>query len=174
MNTKAPKKPKLAQIKNEMMNPRRKLAPLSTGGTLHPVLEKHLGYCLYKVALKFRAIVDGYLFDEGLIAPQFGILNILKESDGINQVSLGLQMGIDKATIVKLIDGLEKLSYVVRVSSETDRREKYLQITPRGRKLLEQITPEMRELESDFLAPLTAEEKKVLLGAIPKLMKPRE
>ena len=85
----------------------------------------------------------------------------------------GLQMGIDKATIVKLIDGLEKLSYVVRVSSETDRREKYLQITPRGRKFLDQITPEMRKLETDFLEPLSAEEKKILLGAIPKLMKPR-
>jgi hypothetical protein len=31
----------------------------------------------------------------------------------------------------------------------------------------------MRKLETEFLEPLSAEEKKILLGAIPKLMKPR-
>jgi DNA-binding MarR family transcriptional regulator len=171
MKTKTPKKPQLVQIKNEMMSARRRIP--SNGGTLHPVLEKHLGYCLYKVALKLRSIVDAAIAEEGIIAPQFGILNILKESQGLNQISLGLQMGIDKATIVKLIDGLEKLSYVVRVSSETDRREKYLQLTPRGLKFLDQITPHMKKLELEFLEPLSAEERKILLGSIPKLMKPR-
>ncbi len=172
MPTKSPKKTKLAQIKNEMIGGHRRV-PSSTVGTLHPVLEKHLGYCLYKVALKFRSIIDTHLLSVGLVAPQFGVLNILKESDGLNQVSLGLQMGIDKATIVKLIDGLEKLHYVVRVISESDRREKYLQITPRGRKFLDHIAPEIRKLEAEFLEPLTIEEKKLLLGAIPKLIKPR-
>lgn len=173
MKTKSPKKPKLAQIKNEMLTARRKVLP-AHGNKLHPVLEKHLGYCLYKVALKFRTLVDNFLLEEGIIAPQFGILNILKESQGLNQISLGLQMGIDKATIVKLIDGLEKLSYVVRVSSETDRREKYLQLTPRGLKFLEQIIPDMKKLEGEFLEPLNADEKRILLGAIPKLMRSQE
>lgn len=169
MKTKAPKKPKVAQLKNDMIIPRRRLP---TGECqLHPVLEKHLGYCLYKAALKFRAIIDSALAEDGIIAPQFGILNILKESNGLNQVSLGLQMGIDKATMVKLIDGLEKLSYVVRVSSEADRREKFLKVTPRGLRFLEQILPHMKAVEAEFLKPLDTEERRTLLAAIPKLMK---
>ncbi|HEY8270238.1 MAG TPA: MarR family transcriptional regulator [Pseudobdellovibrionaceae bacterium] len=141
--------------------------------TLHPALEKHLGYCLYKAALKFRAMIDHMMVQEKLIAPQFGVLLILREIEGLNQINLGLQMGIDKATIVKLIDGLERAAYVTRVSSETDRREKFLQITPRGRKLLEDLKPRMKDLETEFLKPLDPEEKSILLNAIPKLMKPK-
>ncbi len=140
---------------------------------LHPALEKHLGYCLYKAALKLRAMIDNLMDEDGLIAPQFGILTILGSKGGLNQVSLGLQTGIDKATIVKLIDGLERLNYVTRVSSEADRREKYLQITPHGRKFLNKITPRIKHLETEFLKPLATEEKRVLLNAMPKLMKPR-
>jgi len=168
MKAKTPKKPILTQLKNEMIIPRRRLP--AGENKLHPVLQKHLGYCLYKVALKFRTLIDGALAEEGIIAPQFGILNILRESDGLNQISLGLQMGIDKATMVKLIDGLEKLSYVVRVSSETDRREKFLKVTPRGLKFLEQILPRVKAVETEFLKPLDAEERRVLMDAIPKLM----
>ena len=160
----------MAQFNTQMITKRRP-SPLDV--KLHPVLEKHLGYCLYKAAFKFRAMIDGMLADVGLIAPQFGILSVLKHSDGLNQISLGLQMGIDKATIVKLIDGLEKSGYVVRVSSETDRREKYLKATSRGLKFLETVIPQMKALEGEFLQPLSAEEKRVLLGAVPKLMIPK-
>ena len=161
----------MAQFNTQMITKRR---PSPPDVKLHPALEKHLGYCLYKAAFKFRAMIDGLMGEVGLIAPQFGILSILKHTEGLNQISLGMQMGIDKATIVKLIDGLEKLGYVVRVSSETDRREKYLQATPRGLKFLETILPQMKAVEAEFLQPLTSEEKKTLLTAIPKLMSPKK
>jgi DNA-binding MarR family transcriptional regulator len=160
----------MSQINTSMVNPKRRSGDEVK---LHPVMEKHLGYCLYKAALKFRVMIDTMMADEGLIAPQFGILNILNAADGLNQIGLGVQMGIDKATIVKLIDGLEKAGYVVRVSSESDRREKFLKVTPRGLKFLDQINPRMKALETEFLKPLSAEEKKVLLTAVPKLMKPK-
>jgi DNA-binding MarR family transcriptional regulator len=165
------KKQTMDQFNTQMINARKRALPADV--KLHPVLEKHLGYCLYKAAFKFRAMIDNMMADEGLIAPQFGILNILRASEGLNQISLGLQMGIDKATIVKLIDGLEKQGYVVRVSSETDRREKFLKVTTRGLKFLDHIIPKMKNLEANFLSPLSAEEKKVLLNAVPKLMKPK-
>jgi DNA-binding MarR family transcriptional regulator len=172
MKKKTVKKHSLDQFNTQMITAKRR--PLPAEVHLHPALGKHLGYCLYKAALKFRTMIDTLLSDQGLIAPQFGILNILKSTEGLNQISLGLQMGIDKATVVKLIDGLEKAGYVVRVSSETDRREKFLKVTPRGLKFLDQIMTPMKALETDFLSPLSAEEKRVLLAAIPKLMKPKK
>jgi DNA-binding MarR family transcriptional regulator len=168
MKKNTPKKNSKSQIKTGLSAQGRVLSP---DIKLHPVLEKHLGYCLYKAAIKFRSMIDTLMAEDGLIAPQFGVLNILRSNEGLNQISLGLQMGIDKATVVKLIDGLEKKAFVVRVSSETDRREKFLKITPRGIKFLEQIIPQMKALETEFLSPLDAEEKRVLVAAIPKLLK---
>ncbi|MGZ3745023.1 MAG: MarR family winged helix-turn-helix transcriptional regulator [Pseudobdellovibrionaceae bacterium] len=155
------------------MRAKKNSRPRATPSELrfHPALENHLGYCLYKAALKFRGMIDEAMAEEGLIAPHFGILLILKNNHNLNQIGLGLQMGIDKATIVKLIDGLERSAYVSRVNSEMDRREKYLQITPRGRKFLEKFTPRMKSLENEFLQPLDADEKRILLNAVPKLMK---
>jgi DNA-binding MarR family transcriptional regulator len=137
---------------------------------LNPVLEKHLGYCLYRVAIKFRAIVDDTLADQGLIAPQFGMLNILKSMDAINQMTLGQQMGLDKATVVKLIDGLEAAGHVVRVASEADRREKFLKVTAKGLKYIDQVVPRLKAVETDFLQPLTEEERAVFVKAVSKLM----
>jgi DNA-binding MarR family transcriptional regulator len=172
MKKKTVKKPLLAQIESPMISPQRRIKAADV--SLHPVLEKHLGYCLYKVALKFRSIIDTALADEQLIAPQFGIMNILKASEGINQMTLGSQMGLDKATIVKLIDGLEKQDFVVRVASASDRREKFLKLTTKGLKHLEKMIPRMKALEADFLTPLSAEEKAVIVKAIPKLMQPKK
>ena len=171
MKKKTLKKQPLPQINTQLIIPKRRPSPPDV--KLHPVLEKHLGYCLYKAAIKFRTMIDSMMYDEGVIAPQFGMLTILKNSDGLNQINLGQQMGIDKATIVKLIDGLEKLGYVVRVSSETDRREKLLTVTPKGLKFLDKILPRMKQLEAEFLKPLSTEEKQILIEAVPKLMRPK-
>ncbi|RYZ75930.1 MAG: MarR family transcriptional regulator, partial [Proteobacteria bacterium] len=126
----------------QMINPKKRPSPENV--SLHPVMAKHLGYCLYKAAFKFRAMIDQMMASEGLIAPQFGIMNILFASEGLNQNNLGLQMGIDKATIVKLIDALENSGFVVRVASEQDRREKILRVTKAGEKFLAKINPKMK------------------------------
>jgi DNA-binding MarR family transcriptional regulator len=140
---------------------------------LNPVLEKHLGYCLYRVAVKFRAIVDQALADENLIAPQFGMLNILKSTNGINQMTLGQQMGLDKATVVKLLDGLEAAGHVVRVASDTDRREKLLKVTNKGLKYIDRVIPRIKAVETEFLQPLSDAERLVFVKAVSKLMQPK-
>lgn len=171
MKKKTLKKQKLDQFETQEISPRTRV--VAANMRLHPVLEKHVGYCLYKVALKFRSLIDGVLAQDDLIAPQFGMLAIIRATDSINQVTLGQQMALDKATIVKLIDGLEKKGYVVRVASETDRREKFLELTPSGEKFLDKIIPEMKSVEREFLSPLSAEERRVFLNAVPKLMNPK-
>ncbi len=47
----------------------------------------------------------------------------------------------DKATVKRLIDGLEKRGLVERVPDDIDRRQKRLVITVRGRKMLRDLKP---------------------------------
>ncbi len=45
---------------------------------------------------------------QGLVSPQFGILRLLQLLGPMSQITLGQDLGIDKASMVKFIDGIEK------------------------------------------------------------------
>ena len=136
---------------------------------IHPTLREYFGYCFYKVAMRMRANVDERLSEFGVIAPQFGVLTMLKFVGPMTQVELGKFMAIDKATMVRLLDGLEEKKYLARVSQAGDRRAKVLQITKAGEKIQTKINEVRLQVEEEFFSPLTAKERSALKEALAKL-----
>src|SRR6185437_7126454 len=76
-------------------------------GQIHPELLKYVGYCFHKAALRMRSKIDAQLSPQGIVAPQFGMLALLEIQGPMTQNELGAYMKIDKATMVRLVDGLE-------------------------------------------------------------------
>src|SRR5438445_12084361 len=70
----------------------------------------------------------------GLSVQLCGVLNRLAVGP-ISQHDLGDQLGIDRTTMVELIDDLEKQGAVIRRRNPADRRSYALSLTPRGRAL---------------------------------------
>lgn len=138
---------------------------------VHPVLKDLFSYCLYKSAMRIRGMIDTELETQGLIAPQCGILHLLRHYGSMGQMDLCREMSIDKATMVMLIDGLEELNFVKRVGDTNDRRVKFIEISKSGLGILGKISQIREKVEENFLEPLSAEERKVLRIAIPKLLK---
>ena len=68
----------------------------------------------------------------GLSVQMCGVLNLLALGP-VSQQALGEQLGIDRTTVVELIDQLEKQGVVVRRRNPADRRSYALSLTPRGR-----------------------------------------
>lgn len=129
---------------------------------MHPYLKEYVGYTLLKVALRIRAAVDAGLAEFGIIGPQFGMLVILREMGPLTQSELGAQMAIDKATMVRFIDALEERKYLTRATSASDRRAKFLQLTPSGRQALNRMDEVRRRAENEVLSPLSAAEREQL------------
>lgn len=121
--------------------------------------------------MRLRLYLDEKLKPYNLIAPQLGMLRVINTAGSISQGELAQSMGIDKATMVKFIDNMEKDKYVVRKGCEKDRRIKYLSLTASGKKMLLKGSDLRAEAETEFLAPLTAAEKAVLEKALPKLVR---
>jgi DNA-binding MarR family transcriptional regulator len=138
--------------------------------TVHPALKEFFGYCLVKSALKLRGMMDSELSRFGLIAPMLGILRILRHGGPASQVELGRATGIDKASMVKVIDELEELGMVTRTEGAPDRRIKLVSLTKSGARRLDQAAKVREKVEEAFLAPLSAQEKKALRAALPKLI----
>lgn len=52
----------------------------------------------------------------------------------LTQKALGEQLGVDKASMVRIVDYLSKHGYLVREVNPNDRREQWLKLTPAGKK----------------------------------------
>jgi Transcriptional regulators len=138
---------------------------------VHPALKEFFGYCFYKAALRLRQIHYEALEKYDLIPPHMGILYILKTAEPMSQITLGDELGIDKATMVKLIDQLEALKLVVRTPHPEDRRVKIITITKKGIERQEALHKISRDNEKKFLAALSEEERTFIRGIICKLVK---
>src|SRR5215203_4446978 len=73
----------------------------------------------------------------GLTPALFGLLNVIGARQGAIQQELGSAMGIDRSTMVSLVDQLEGAGLAKRRPSATDRRAREIAITPKGRRVLE-------------------------------------
>ncbi|RZA00499.1 MAG: MarR family transcriptional regulator, partial [Proteobacteria bacterium] len=136
---------------------------------IHPELKDFLGYSLTKVGFRIRQRMEEILAPEGLVAPQCGILRLLERVGPLTQVDLGQHMLIDKATMVRMLDGLEDLGLAVRREHAEDRRAKVLTITAKGTKILQKIKVARMAAEDLVLAPLDAKEKVELKRILGKL-----
>ncbi|AEW02719.1 MarR family transcriptional regulator [Niastella koreensis] len=73
-----------------------------------------------------------------LTIEQWSVLYHLWKQDGISQQELCNASYRDKPSITRLVDNLEKLQLVKRVSSESDRRMNLIYLTSRAQKLQDQ------------------------------------
>lgn len=146
------------------------LPPASDETKIHPVLKEYFGYCLYKAALKYKSMFAKELEKYKMTGPQVAILKILQATGPLSQIALGHELQIDKASMVKFIDGLEKNKMVQRIPSKEDRRIKLVEVTSKGLQIFGSISKARQEAEDIFLNPLSAQEKKMLRQAVAKLI----
>lgn len=137
---------------------------------VHPVLREYFGYCLFKVSARLRMIMDKALEPRKLQTHHLGILKLLKVNGPTSQIDLGDALGMDKASMVKLIDHLESLKFVTRQTDPQDRRIKKVQITAKGNAETETCVMLKGNVEKDFFGSVTAEERDFLRRIIPKLL----
>jgi DNA-binding MarR family transcriptional regulator len=99
----------------------------------------------------------------GITPALFALLNVLAVREGAIQQELGSAMGIDRSTMVSLIDELEAAGLAERRPHPKDRRAREISITPKGRRLLAQARQMARQTEDEVLGGLTAKERSQLL-----------
>jgi DNA-binding MarR family transcriptional regulator len=98
----------------------------------------------------------------GLHPYHHAILALLDEGSRETQGAIAEALGYDKGQLVGLLDELEGDQLVERRRDTVDRRRQTVTITPAGRKTLERLRSLSAEIEDDFLAPLSASERKAL------------
>ena len=146
------------------------LIPDTVPKTVHPLFKQRLCYSISKSGTILRSILEITLAKHKLNAPQSGILHILAGLGDYNQLQLGQEMSIDKASMVKFIDGLEEQGLVQRKTDPNDRRAKLLTLTAKGRTLQKKILEQHKKIEASILKDFNKQEVEALRELMPRVL----
>lgn len=92
----------------------------------------------------------------------------------MNSSEVAQHIGVTRATMTGLVDGLEKDSYIQKVHCKEDRRVQYLELTDKGHQFLNTIIPEHFGCWKNFTQELDnkdAEEMSLLFDKLFSVMK---
>jgi DNA-binding MarR family transcriptional regulator len=98
----------------------------------------------------------------------FSALALIEANPGLSQTTLAREIGFDKATVVAIIDALERSGWAIRRRSEVDRRRHALSITPQGRAFLNELRDICLATEAKIEAALSRPERQTLFRLLDK------
>lgn len=133
------------------------------------LLPSLIGYHLRKAQTAVFQDFSLSLRDCNITPGQFGVLVLVKANVGLNQTTLGNALGIDRSTVVAVINKLEARGLVERTPALTDRRSYALQLSPQGVKLLRRARNMVAKHEKRISKGLTQSDQVQLIGLLQKL-----
>lgn len=104
-----------------------------------------------------------------LTAVQYAALAAIEAHPGIDATRLSEIIHFDRSTIGDVLDRIQSKGWIIRQSTESDRRLKLLRLAPAGRKVLKQVAPAIRRVQERLIAPLTPMETKTLIGLLARM-----
>lgn len=107
----------------------------------------------------------------GSITPiQYGLLSILASRPNIDQLTIGEELGLDRANVTGILKRLEARKLVSRVIDPANRRRKLCLATPRGVAMIRRFDVQMQSCQEALLAPLSATERKQFMELLARLV----
>ena len=134
-----------------------------------PSLVDREGALLVIAARTGQQLASRRLAPIGLTVQLCGVLNRLAVGP-VSQHGLGEQLGIDRTTMVELIDDLETRGVVVRRRNSADRRAYSIQLTAKGRAVQKRAAKAFDDAADEFFGPLKAGERHLLADMMRRLI----
>jgi len=98
------------------------------------------------------AIASTYQALFGLTIPEWRLIAVIGEDDGITQQQVGRRTRMDKVTVSRATIALVDRGLVERKPHSSDRRSQSLHLTKAGHDLYDQVAPKAIELEQRIFA----------------------
>jgi DNA-binding MarR family transcriptional regulator len=98
-------------------------------------LDQQLCFSLYSAQLAMTKVYRKLLTDLGLTYPQYLVMLVLWEADGVTVSQIGERLFLDSATLTPLLKRLEAAGLVQRQRAIEDERQVVISLTTAGRAL---------------------------------------
>jgi MarR family transcriptional regulator for hemolysin len=121
-------------------------------------LNEQFAESMFLVTHAWRTELDRRLRPLGFSHSRWLLLLHLSRNDGCTHSELAQFMGIEAATLVRLVDHMEQEGLLKRCGSKIDRRVKHLHLSGEGKKMVEGIRSYAADLRKELLAGLSQSE----------------
>ena len=98
-------------------------------------LDNQLCFALYSASLAMTKLYKPLLDELGLTYPQYLVMLVLWEGDGLMVSELGQRLSLDSGTLTPLLKRLEASGLISRLRDVQDERRVHIRLTAAGRKL---------------------------------------
>lgn len=131
----------------------------------HGILPSLLGYQLRLAQVAVFKDFAASASDFDVSPGRFGMLVLIEANPGVTQTRLAEAVGLDRSTLVAVLDQLEDRGLLERRRG-ADRRTNGLWLTRRGKALVGKMKERIRAHEERLAARLSEPERKALLGLL--------
>jgi DNA-binding MarR family transcriptional regulator len=98
-------------------------------------LDNQLCFALYSASLAMTKLYKPMLDELGLTYPQYLVMLVLWERDGLTVSELGERLSLDSGTLTPLLKRLEAAELVSRIRDTQDERRVHITLTAAGRRM---------------------------------------
>ena len=129
-------------------------------------LSRNFGYLVNDVARLMRTVYDRRVRSLGLTRSQWWVLNHLFRNPGAKQTELAAILEIERPTLGRLLDRLERKGWVRREPDAHDRRAWRVHLTPAAEPAMRKLRKQAFGLRRDALAGLSARQREQFVDAL--------
>ena len=140
-------------------------------------INEKLMVAIVKASENYKKNADAIFRNYGLTFSQYNVLRVLNNSpNGKNTITITSRiMLVSGANMTGIAKRLEKDGFIIRRSDANDERITLLEITPKGKQTIKNISAEKDELIKTYLKGFSEEEKISVLENIKRIfLKKRE
>jgi DNA-binding MarR family transcriptional regulator len=147
-----------------------KLRSMSTSGETRARTARRLAYLFKHAERLISELHVDALAPFDIHARDLGVLLAIDSIEPASQQQIAQRMGVDRTTMVALIDALEAKGIIARRPDTEDRRRNVVELTPAGRDILRQAIAASDKAEAELLSPLSPEESEQLRALLARVL----
>ncbi len=132
---------------------------------------QRLGYLLKHAQLRLAELAEPLYAPLGVTGRQLALLTLFGDGPAQSQQDGAARLGVDRTTMVALVDELEAKGLVRREVAPGDRRKRFVLLTPEGERVREAGVDVTRQAEALLLEPLSVEEAERLRAALHRVVR---
>jgi DNA-binding MarR family transcriptional regulator len=136
---------------------------------LRPIPDRHLGFLLADINRLARREFDRRVRPLGLTRAQWLFLFHLARQPGATQSELAEHLQMEKISVSRQADRLQRAGWIERRDSDVDRRAYHLFLTPRATRIVDKLDATAARLRADYLRGVPPARRSALVADLGRI-----
>ncbi len=134
-------------------------------------LDNCIAFITNTVSKKIAEAFEKKLTDYKITRTQWIALYFINKNKMITQRELSDKLSLKEPTVARLLDKMEYWGWLVRISSEQDKRKKLLRLTQQGKKIEAEISIVAEQFRDDLIKGISNKDLAIYDSVLNRMLK---